>query len=140
MHDRLTWMFFQQLKRSFRKMTDRKPNSQENFILGAAAAAGSVCVMIPMDTVKTRLVTQCSVSGAGYKGVTDCFVRILKEEGIGSFYRSLPPRLVSVVPMIAIQYSVYEGMKAHFLAQRAREPLRLELFPRIENQVNTHAR
>ena len=54
----LTWMFFQQLKRGFRRVWDRRPNSQENFVLGALAAAASVTVMIPMDTVKTRIVTQ----------------------------------------------------------------------------------
>ena len=35
-----------------------KPSTSENFLLGAVAAAGSVSVMIPMDTIKTRLVTQ----------------------------------------------------------------------------------
>ena len=50
-----------------------------------------------------------------YKGVSDCFYRILKEEGVGAFYRSLPPRLMSVVPMIAIQFGVYEMMKSKFL-------------------------
>ena len=50
-----------------------------------------------------------------YKGVSDCFYRILKEEGAGAFYRSLPPRLMSVVPMIAIQFGVYETLKTKFL-------------------------
>jgi len=86
--------------------------------MGAIAAAGSVTVMIPMDTVKTRLVIQAANNPVGYKGVTDCFVRILKEEGVGTFYRSLPPRLASVVPMIAIQFCVYEGIKSRLLEQR----------------------
>jgi len=51
-------MFFQQLKKNFDDILHRLPNSQENFIMGAIAAAGSVVVMIPMDTVKTRLVIQ----------------------------------------------------------------------------------
>ena len=107
--------------------------------------------MIPMDTIKTRLVTQvtrdlmhasiflfidyqiigflfvglfmCTLylfnclffpflfrpspqvanNPRAYKGVRDCFSRVLREEGVGAFYRSLPPRLMSVVPMIAIQ-------------------------------------
>ena len=58
MYYRLTWMFFQQLKKSFDDMLHRVPNTQENFVMGAIAAAGSVVVMIPMDTVKTRLVIQ----------------------------------------------------------------------------------
>lgn len=32
--------------------------SQVSFVLGAIAAAASVTVMIPMDTIKTRLVIQ----------------------------------------------------------------------------------
>ena len=50
-----------------------------------------------------------------YTGVGNCFYRILREEGLGAFYRSLPPRLMSVVPMIAIQFGVYESIKTHFL-------------------------
>lgn len=46
-----------------------------------------------------------------YKGILNCFSRMLREEGIGSFYNSLTPRLVSVVPMIGVQYFVYEFMK-----------------------------
>jgi hypothetical protein len=74
--------------------------------------------MIPMDTIKTRLVTQMSgmaTSGVAYKGITDCAVRIMAEEGIGTFYRGLAPRLISVVPMIGIQFGVYEAMKKAFL-------------------------
>lgn len=61
-----------------------------------------------MDTVKTRLVTQAGATSYAYKGIIDCFSRMIREEGIGSFYNSLTPRLVSVVPMIGVQYFVYE--------------------------------
>ena len=118
----LTWMFFQQLKRAHESVLDRKPNAETNFVLGAFAAAGSVAVMIPMDTVKTRLVIQGATSGSGavaYKGVRDCFIRVLREEGVGSFYRALPPRLMSVVPMIAIQFGVYEIIKSRLVQYNA---------------------
>lgn len=63
--------------------------------------------MIPMDTVKTRLVTQTVQAGVvPYKGVLRTLSRIIKEEGLGPIYRSLTPRLVSVVPMIGIQVRV----------------------------------
>ncbi|CAM9453266.1 unnamed protein product, partial [Hapterophycus canaliculatus] len=101
---RLTWVFFQQFKRIHRKATDRPPTNTENFVLGAAAAGATVCIMIPMDTVKTRLVTQTAQAGVvPYKGVLQTLSRIVKEEGLGPIYRSLTPRLVSVVPMIGIQ-------------------------------------
>ncbi|CAM9257909.1 unnamed protein product [Ectocarpus fasciculatus] len=107
----LTWVLFQQVKDLHYRMAKRLPSNTENFWLGCIAAAGSVTIMIPMDTVKTRLVTQSSASTVMYSGIFDCFSRMLREEGVTSFYNSLSPRLVSVVPMIGVQYLVYEFMK-----------------------------
>lgn len=73
--------------------------------------------MIPMDTVKTRLVTQAGSKVYSYNGILDCFTRMIREEGIGSFYNSLTPRLVSVVPMIGVQYFVYEASNERKLMQ-----------------------
>jgi hypothetical protein len=96
-------------------MTGRDATNAENSIMGCMASGATVCIMIPMDTIKTRLVTQASraaTSGAvPYKGILDCAVRVAREEGIKSFYKGLPPRLVSVVPMIGLQFGVYEFMK-----------------------------
>lgn len=71
--------------------------------------------MTPMDTVKTRLVTQLNYPDlVPYKGIADCFSRVLKEEGVGAFYRGLWPRLLRVVPMIGIQFGVYEVINIMF--------------------------
>jgi hypothetical protein len=51
----------------------------------------------------------------------DCAVRITKEEGIKTFYRGLAPRLISVVPMIGIQFGVYEAMKRAMLQRNVKE-------------------
>ena len=108
----LTWTFFQQLKAAHRRSFHRDPKDIENSILGCMASAATVCIMIPIDTIKTRLVTQASMAAADpYKGIIDCAVRVYREEGLKTFYRGLPPRLVSVVPMIGIQFGVYEFMK-----------------------------
>lgn len=109
----LTWVFFQQLKLARTRWLDHEATNAENFGMGAFAAAATVCVMIPLDTVKTRIVTQAAnpMAGVHYKGVIDCFTRVLREEGLKTFYAPLAPRLVSVVPMIGIQFGVYEFMK-----------------------------
>lgn len=110
----LTWTFFQQIKRVRSSMSDRPAKNYENTIMGCMASATTVCIMIPMDTIKTRLVTQTSakvLEGQAYKGIVDCGVRIAREEGMKTFYRGLAPRLLSVVPMIGIQFGVYEAMK-----------------------------
>ena len=108
----LTWTFFQQLKAAHRRSFKRDPKDVENSIMGCLASAATVCIMIPIDTIKTRLVTQASKAVADpYKGIIDCAFRVYREEGLKTFYRGLPPRLVSVVPMIGIQFGVYEFMK-----------------------------
>lgn len=110
----LTWTFFQQIKRVRNRISDRSAKNYENTFMGCVASATTVCIMIPMDTIKTRLVTQTSVKslqGIPYNGIIDCGVRIAREEGIKTFYRGLAPRLMSVVPMIGIQFGVYEAMK-----------------------------
>jgi len=108
----LTWTLFQQLKTAHRATFQRDPKDIENSIMGCLAAATTVCIMIPIDTIKTRLVTQASMAAVDpYKGIIDCAMRVYREEGLITFYRGLPPRLVSVVPMIGIQFGVYEYMK-----------------------------
>ena len=90
-------------------MVPRPAKDIENSIMGCMASATTVCIMIPMDTVKTRLVTQMNYPDlVPYKGIIDCYQTIFREEGIGAFYRGLTPRLLSVVPMIGIQFGVYE--------------------------------
>lgn len=117
----LTWTLFQQIKRLQLKVMEREPTDIENSIMGCMAAATTVCVMIPLDTVKTRLVTQARFPDLEpYKGILDCAVRVSKEEGVIAFYRGLAPRLISVVPMIGIQFGVYEFMKKAMLARNAK--------------------
>ncbi len=43
--------------------------------------------------------------------------QIVREEGVSSLYRALPPRLLSVVPMTGIQYGVYELVKRLLVGQ-----------------------
>jgi solute carrier family 25 S-adenosylmethionine transporter 26 len=125
----LTWTFFQQLKRVRDSLSNRPATNLENSVMGVCASATTVCIMIPMDTIKTRLVTQVT-SGAGaeaaYKGIIDAAVRIFREEGISAFYRGLSPRLVSVVPMIGIQFGVYEFMKKVMVSRTAAKAVRME--------------
>jgi hypothetical protein len=54
-------MFFQQLKQLHYAMVKRNPEGTEAFFLGAAASAATVALLMPLDTVKTRIVTQVSV-------------------------------------------------------------------------------
>jgi Mitochondrial carrier protein len=44
-----------------------------------------------------------TVGVSPYNGVLDCITRTVQEEGAVALYKSLGPRLISVVPMIGIQ-------------------------------------
>lgn len=133
----MTWTFFQQLKVAQHRLSGRQATDFENTIMGCIASGTTVCLMIPMDTIKTRLVTQSTAAGAiPYKGIVDCAVRVAREEGVKSFYRGLPPRLVSVVPMIGIQFTVYEFMKRQMqrraLAEQLPEIQPIPVLPKLK--------
>ena len=118
----LTWTLFQQLKLAHRRTFQRDPKDIENSIMGCMASATTVTIMIPLDTIKTRLVTQLNYPDlVPYKGIIDCGRRIFQEEGMIAFYRGLSPRLISVVPMIGIQFGVYEAMKKAMLMRGMEE-------------------
>ena len=119
----LTWMFFQQLKLTFYAFYGRYGTAIENTLIGSFAAAGACAVMIPVDTIKTRIVTQ-PAGVTYYTGMVDCFLKIVKHEGVWSFYKALTPRLLAVAPMIGIQFSVYEFMKRVLLNEPAVMPVR----------------
>ena len=86
--------------------------------MGGVASGVSVCILMPYETVKTRLVTGCLPDGMG---ITGGFAHIIRQEGPRALYSGLKPRLVSVVPMLAIQMTLYEACKrAHI--HRSLEP------------------
>eukprot|EP00752_Nemacystus_decipiens_P016757 g14995.t1 len=118
----LTWVFYQASKRLYKRVTGRAPTATESFALGAAAAGGAVCVMIPLDTVLTRVVTQRVQAGVvPYKGVVGTLSRIVQEEGLRSMYSSLPLKLISVVPAIGIQFGIYDYFRKQLLIRKADE-------------------
>ena len=60
----------------------------KNLISGTAGGIGITLVGHPFDTLKVRLQTQ-PVDKPIYRGLTDCFVKTLKWEGIGGLYRGV---------------------------------------------------
>lgn len=112
----LSWAFFQQMKKGHSRSFRRPATDIENFVMGSAASAITVCIMMPAETVKTRIVTQAMYPNiVPYNGMLDGFSRIMSEEGFRTLYLGLTPRLASVVPMMGIQFGMYELMKRTYL-------------------------
>lgn len=88
---------------------------------GALAGTTGQTFAYPFDVVRRRL----QVSGwqgaqalhadhgaaVVYRGMVDCFVRTVKEEGVQALFKGLGPNYLKVVPSIAIAFATYEEVK-----------------------------
>ncbi|PSC67425.1 mitochondrial adenine nucleotide transporter ADNT1-like isoform A [Micractinium conductrix] len=91
--------------------------------LGCGAVAGTLgqTLAYPFDVCRRRLQVS-GWSGAknlhadhghavAYRGMVDCFVRTVREEGMQALFKGLAPNYVKVVPSIAIAFVTYEQVK-----------------------------
>ncbi|XP_037916494.1 mitochondrial 2-oxodicarboxylate carrier [Hermetia illucens] len=93
---------------------------------GGSAGFVEVCIMQPLDVVKTRLqlqskppaATAASGSAASkvyYKGVFDCFVKMYKHEGILSYWKGILPPVMVETPKRALKFVCFEQYKPLFM-------------------------
>ncbi|RMZ56638.1 hypothetical protein APUTEX25_002727, partial [Auxenochlorella protothecoides] len=88
---------------------------------GATAGTLGQTVAYPFDVVRRRLQMSGwagaqslhAAEGAAvrYSGMTDCFVRTIREEGVTALFKGLGPNYLKVVPSIAIAFVTYEQVK-----------------------------
>ncbi|XP_053680870.1 mitochondrial 2-oxodicarboxylate carrier [Anopheles nili] len=91
--------------------------------VGAGGSAGfvEVCIMHPLDLVKTRLQLQASpASGATkattyYNGVFDCIRKMAKSEGFFSLYKGILPPVLVETPKRAVKFLTFEQYKRFFM-------------------------
>eukprot|EP00571_Detonula_confervacea_P016625 CAMPEP_0172309186 /NCGR_PEP_ID=MMETSP1058-20130122/9552_1 /TAXON_ID=83371 /ORGANISM="Detonula confervacea, Strain CCMP 353" /LENGTH=269 /DNA_ID=CAMNT_0013021765 /DNA_START=359 /DNA_END=1168 /DNA_ORIENTATION=+ len=84
--------------------------------LAAGAVAGTTaCVACyPLDLVRTRLTTQLDGKET-YRGITDAFAKIAKNEGSMGLYSGLGPTLMVAVPNFSISWVVYGSLKEYMI-------------------------
>lgn len=65
-------------------------------LAGMVAGGSSKLLVYPLDTVKKRLQVQVSIGGGAlrYKGMMDCFMTIVREEGVPVLYRGLGTQML----------------------------------------------
>lgn len=71
----------------------------------------------PFDVVKSRIMQQPSGpdgKGLYFKGMTDCFIKSIKTEGVISLWRGFWPNYARLGPRIVIVFVVQEQLKAMF--------------------------
>nr|XP_044994710.1 calcium-binding mitochondrial carrier protein SCaMC-1 isoform X2 [Jaculus jaculus] len=84
----------------------------QRFIAGSLAGATAQTCIYPIEVIKTRL----AVGTTGeYSGVVDCARKLLKQEGIRTFFKGYVPNLLGIVPYAGIDLAVYEILKNYWL-------------------------
>ncbi|EGC43081.1 mitochondrial 2-oxodicarboxylate carrier [Histoplasma capsulatum var. duboisii H88] len=81
------------------------------FAAGAVAGISEILVMYPLDVVKTRVQLQ-EGAGAGeeaYKGMIDCFRKIIKNEGFSRLYRGITAPILMEAPKRATKFAANDS-------------------------------
>jgi solute carrier family 25 2-oxodicarboxylate transporter 21 len=92
-------------------MSDVKRIAKEAAIqIGSGGSAGfvEVCIMHPLDLVKTRLQIQSGKTLTKndpkyYSGIFDCFRKMYKYEGLTSFWKGIIPPILAETPKRAVK-------------------------------------
>jgi hypothetical protein len=88
------------------------------FICGSSAGVTSHTICFPMEVIKTRLaVAQNGV----YRGITDCAIQTIRNEGVRPFYRGLSASLMSTIPHAGVNLMLYEVAKRVLLRSESSE-------------------
>jgi len=98
---------------------DQKLGFVENFALSGAAAVISKTAAAPIERIKLLVQNQDEMIKQGvlkepYKGVADCFRRVLAEEGIGPLWRGNLANCLRYFPTQALNFSFKDKIKAQF--------------------------
>lgn len=91
--------------------------------VGAGGSAGfiEVCIMHPLDLVKTRLQLQANRSSLKssdphyYNGIIDCMKKMYRHEGLTSFWKGILPPILAETPKRAVKFLTFEQYKKIFM-------------------------
>ncbi len=96
-------------------------NSQSNFLLdlilaGTASAIGKT-ITAPLDRVKLLLQSQSSIKTitTPYKGIINCFSRLVKSEGILSLWRGNLPNVIRYFPSQSLNFAFKDTFKTKLI-------------------------
>jgi len=82
------------------------PEAVRGMAASAVSASMGVLACYPLDVVKTRLTAQTGTRY--YNGILDALIRIRREEGSRGLYRGLTMTLLSAVPAVSLNFTLYE--------------------------------
>ncbi|XP_014242843.1 mitochondrial 2-oxodicarboxylate carrier [Cimex lectularius] len=88
--------------------------------IGSGGSAGfvEVCIMHPLDVVKTRLQLQNQIKKGSphhYTGIVDCLGKMRQHEGVFAFWKGIIPPILAETPKRAVKFVSFEQYKKIFL-------------------------
>ncbi|XP_076406734.1 mitochondrial 2-oxodicarboxylate carrier isoform X2 [Peromyscus maniculatus bairdii] len=80
-------------------------------VAGGAAGLTEICLMHPLDVVKTRFQVQRSITDPqSYKSLGDSFRMIFRTEGFFGFYKGILPPILAETPKRAVKTFAIAGL------------------------------
>lgn len=121
---------YAEFKPVFNKLDVMSENRGASYF-GASFMAGIMTSIVtnPIWVLKTRILSSSRQSQSSYKSVTDGVLRIIKEEGVSTFWHGTLPSLFQVL-QASVQFSIYDQLKDWIIASstETRDPGQLSTF------------
>lgn len=97
-----------------------------DFVMGGVAAALSKTAAAPLERVKLLLQNQDEMVKSGrlaqpYKGIGDCFQRVIREESVRALWRSNGTNVLRYIPTQAFNFMFKDYFKRAFKFSRERD-------------------
>ncbi|XP_050809925.1 mitochondrial 2-oxodicarboxylate carrier isoform X6 [Gopherus flavomarginatus] len=95
----------------------RKPGSflqeaSQQIAAGGSAGLVEICLMHPLDVVKTRFqIQRGKTDPTSYKSLGDSFRTIFRTEGLFGFYKGILPPVMAETPKRAVKFFTFEQYK-----------------------------
>jgi len=115
-------------------MADKKPQGKDNnltnflidFGMGGVSAAVSKTAAAPIERVKLLIQNQDEMIKSGrlatpYKGIADCFSRVVAEEGTASLWRGNTANVLRYFPTQALNFAFKDQFKRMFGYSQAKD-------------------
>ncbi|KAK6241708.1 hypothetical protein SCA6_007097 [Theobroma cacao] len=97
-----------------------------DFLMGGVSAAVSKTAAAPIERVKLLIQNQDEMIKAGrlsepYKGITDCFARTIKDEGVLALWRGNTANVIRYFPTQALNFAFKDYFKRMFNFKKDRD-------------------
>ncbi|XP_042017042.1 peroxisomal nicotinamide adenine dinucleotide carrier-like [Salvia splendens] len=109
-------------KRSAKKQGSTNIKALEIFLVGAIAKLGATVCTYPLLVVKSRLQAKQEIGGnlsLRYSGTIDAIIKMIRYEGVRSFYKGMSTKIVQSVFAASVLFMVKEELVKIYDAMRS---------------------